>query len=62
MARELFIDPNQVRSAKQLTSAPIPVNAYVPNLAAERQKIGDASLARIARDIILVREFELMLD
>jgi len=62
MARELFIDPNQVRSAKQLTSSPIPVNAYVPNLAAERQKIGDASLARIARDMILVREFELMLD
>jgi len=62
MAKELFIDPERVRTHQTLGSQPIPVNAYTPNLAKERQVVGDEGLARIARDMILIREFELMLD
>jgi len=62
MAKELFIDPERVRTHQTLGSQPIPVNAYTPDLAKERQVVGDEGLARIARDMILIREFELMLD
>lgn len=62
MAKELFIDPERVRQTTQLSTAPIPVNAYRPDLAKEREKYGDDALVRIARDMILIREFELMLD
>lgn len=62
MSKELFIDPQQVRARTTLTCKPVPVNAYTPNLAQERERFGDEALSRIARDMILVREFELMLD
>lgn len=62
MAKELFIDPTQVRSHTELTSPPIAVNAYQPDLQRERERYGEDGLLRIARDMILIREFELMLD
>ena len=62
MAKELFIDPQLVRAQTTLTSQPIPVNAYRPQLDVEREKFGDEGLQKIARDMILIREFELMLD
>lgn len=62
MSKELFIDPQQVRAHTTLTGRPIPVNAYQPQLDVEREKWGDEGLSRIARDMILIREFELMLD
>lgn len=62
MAKEILIDPTETRRTSQLTLAPIPVNAYQPNLKREREIYGDASLERIGRDMLLIREFELMLD
>ncbi|MCU1636770.1 MAG: Pyruvate/2-oxoglutarate dehydrogenase [Cryobacterium sp.] len=62
MAKELLIDPTSARSRSQLTFESIAVNTYQPNLASERKLHGDDALQRIGRDMILVREFELMLQ
>lgn len=62
MAKELFIDPQQVRASSTLTGQAIAVNSYQTQLAVERERFGDEALGRIARDMILIREFELMLN
>ena len=62
MTKELFIDPQRVRAQAELTGPTIPVNAYRSDLERERREYGDQALLQIARDMVLVREFELMLD
>jgi 2-oxoisovalerate dehydrogenase E1 component len=62
MAKELLIDPAVVRAATELELGSIPVNAYRPDLEQERTSYGDQALDRIGRDMMLVREFELMLN
>jgi 2-oxoisovalerate dehydrogenase E1 component len=62
MAKELLIDPATARSRSELTFDSIAVNTYRPDLATERKLHGDEALERIGRDMILVREFELMLQ
>ncbi|MGV8885372.1 MAG: alpha-ketoacid dehydrogenase subunit alpha/beta [Microbacteriaceae bacterium] len=62
MAKELLIDPAVVRSRSEVSLGSISVNAYTPDLARERQQFGDEKLERIGRDMLLVREFELMLN
>ena len=62
MPTEIFVDPSQVRQPSQVQFQPVPVNAYVPDLERERSQFGDDALRRIGRDMVVVREFELMLD
>jgi 2-oxoisovalerate dehydrogenase E1 component len=62
MAKELLIDPAVVRAASEVELGSIPVNAYRPDLEQERASYGDQALDRIGRDMMLVREFELMLN
>ncbi|MEV7527008.1 alpha-ketoacid dehydrogenase subunit alpha/beta [Agrococcus sediminis] len=62
MAKELLIDPDVVRRPSALALGEIPINAYRTPLADERERYGDAALERIGRDMLLVREFELMLN
>ena len=62
MAKELLIDPAMVRASAELELGSIPINAYQPDLAHEQELYGDESLDRIGRDMLLVREFELMLN
>ena len=62
MAKELLIDPAVVRAATEVELGSIPVNAYRPDLEQERTVYGEAALDRIGRDMLLVREFELMLN
>lgn len=62
MAKELLIDPAVVRAATEVELGSIPVNAYRPDLEQERRLYGDQALDRIGRDMLLVREFELMLN
>jgi 2-oxoisovalerate dehydrogenase E1 component len=62
MAKELLIDPAVVRAATEVEFGSIPVNAYRPDLEQERASYGDQALDRIGRDMMLVREFELMLN
>ena len=62
MAKELLIDPAMVRASAELELGSIPINAYQPDLEHEQELYGDESLDRIGRDMLLVREFELMLN
>jgi 2-oxoisovalerate dehydrogenase E1 component len=62
MAKELLIDPAVVQAATELELGSIPVNAYRPDLGRERTTYGEVALDRIGRDMVLVREFELMLN
>ena len=62
MAKELLIDPAVVRATTEVELGSIPVNAYQPDLEQERTLYGDETLDRIGRDMMLVREFELMLN
>ena len=62
MSKELLVDPSITRSTGELKISAIPLNKYVSDINAERSEHGDAALLRIGRDMILVREFELMLD
>lgn len=62
MAKELLIDPVAVHATGRLDLGSIDINAYVPDLASERAAYGDDAMRRIGRDMVLVREFERMLN
>lgn len=62
MAKEILVDPAVTRAQSEETFAPIAVNQYSADLKSERKLFGDDALERIGRDMILVREFELMLN
>lgn len=62
MTKQILIDPAEARKSAVLTAPEIPLNAYRPNPAAEAQKFGADNLVRMYRDMVLIREFETMLD
>ncbi len=62
MTKIIPILPDEVRKRTVIKSADIPVNAYVPDPAAEAAKYGREALVRIYRDMVYIREFETMLD
>jgi 2-oxoisovalerate dehydrogenase E1 component len=62
MPKSLLIDPAEVRKPGMLTAPAIPLNAYVSNPAREREQYGSDNLVRMVRDMLIIREFENMLD
>lgn len=62
MPKSLFIDPVEARAPGVLTAPPIPLNAYVSDPLAEAGEYGSANLVRMYRDMLIIREFETMLD
>jgi 2-oxoisovalerate dehydrogenase E1 component len=62
LPKNLIIDPSVTRAASELRSAPIPVHAYSQPLAEARLSLGDDLLRRMLRDMVVIREFEGMLD
>ena len=56
------IDPREVRSAGTLKLADIPLNAYVSDAKKEEKKYGRAELLRMYHDMVVIREFETMLN
>ncbi len=62
MTKLLIIDPMEARRQGVLTGPDIFLNRYVTDPAAEAQKYGRDGLLRIYRDMVLIREFETMLD
>lgn len=62
MPKSILIDPAEARAPGMLTAPPIPLNAYVSDPAAEAAQYGSANLVRIYRDMVIIREFETMLD
>ena len=62
MPKSLTVDPVEVRKPGTVTVPPIPVNAYVRDFAAEKQRFGADGLVAMLHDMIAIREFETMLN
>lgn len=62
MPKSLLIDPNQVRKKDKITFGTIPVNQYNRTIEEEKQIFPTEDLIRIFRDMVIIREFETMLN
>jgi 2-oxoisovalerate dehydrogenase E1 component len=62
MTKLIPIDPFEVRQAAVLSGPEIPINAYVSDPYVEAKTYGSANLVRMYRDMLLIREFETVLD
>ncbi|MFW5827107.1 MAG: dehydrogenase, partial [Alkalispirochaeta sp.] len=62
MPKTQIVDPQEVRKKQQIEIAPIPVNQYQPDIAAERKTYGDDTLKQVYYDMATIREFENMLN
>ncbi len=62
MPKSQFINPNDVRKAGMIEFKPIMVNQYARSIADERANFSDEDLLRIYRDMVVIREFETMLN
>jgi 2-oxoisovalerate dehydrogenase E1 component len=62
MPKSLPIHPEEVRARGVLRSPEIPLNAYEADAAAEAARYGVGGLRRMHRDMLVLREFETMLD
>ncbi|HOU31597.1 MAG TPA: thiamine pyrophosphate-dependent dehydrogenase E1 component subunit alpha, partial [Bacteroidales bacterium] len=62
MPKTQNIDPKEVRKPGFITFGKIPVNQYSKTIADERGNYSDADFIRIYRDMVIIREFETMLN
>lgn len=62
MPKSLIVDPAATRRPGELQVASIPVDSYAGTLESSRRSVGDEALRRMLRDMVVIREFELMLD
>ncbi len=62
MPKSLPIEPSQVRKSGTLKIPEIPLNQYTRNIDVERARFGNEGLRAILHDMIIVREFETMLN
>ncbi|RPH74936.1 dehydrogenase, partial [bacterium] len=62
MPKSQFIDPRDIRKPGKLQFGSIPLNQYNQTIAEERRHFSDDDLVRIYRDMVIIREFENMLN
>ncbi|HEY8703234.1 MAG TPA: thiamine pyrophosphate-dependent enzyme [Gaiellaceae bacterium] len=62
MPKKLVVDPAQTRRRSALRVGVVAVNEYRFSIDEARESFGDAALRRMLRDMVIVREFESMLD
>jgi len=62
MPKSLPIEPGQVRTSGTLKFTEIPINQYKRNIKNEKTRFGKAGLLAMLHDMIVVREFETMLN
>ena len=64
MVKQLMISPDEVRRKETIALGSVPVNAYAKTLSDELAAgtLTKADAVRIYRDMVLIREFETMLD
>ncbi len=62
MPKSLYIDPSVSRASGELKFGNIPINAYSKTIAEERNNFSDSDFIRIYRDMLIIREFETMLN
>ena len=62
MTKSLYINPNEVRKAGSIQFKPIPVNRYNKTVEEEKANFSNEELIRIFHDMVVIREFETMLN
>jgi 2-oxoisovalerate dehydrogenase E1 component len=62
MPNEILVNPHDVRQSRSVSSPDIPVNAFESDIVAAQATMGAEALLHIGRDMVIVREFELMLQ
>jgi len=62
MTKQLLVDPNQVRARAVVRFAEVPVNSYHLDLGTEMALYGPEGLFGVLYDMIVIREFETMLQ
>ena len=62
MPKVQLIDPRSVRKPGFIEFGKIPVNQYNKSIANEKEKFSNEDLTRIYRDMVIIREFETMLN
>ncbi len=62
MPKSILVDPSRVRKPGTLKIPAIPLNQYKINPAEEARKYGTVLLNRIWHDMVVIREFETMLN
>lgn len=62
MPKKQFINPSKVRQAKSLELGSIPINLYKRSVKEELSRFSKDDLIRIYRDMLIIREFETMLN
>jgi 2-oxoisovalerate dehydrogenase E1 component len=62
MPKVQFIDPSVARKAGSITFKPIPVNQYNKSVKEEKKNFSGEELIRIYHDMVVIREFETMLN
>ncbi len=62
MPKSIVIDPRENRKPGSLSFTDIPLNAYAPDMKRELKVHGKEALVRAYRDMVLIREFETMLN
>ena len=62
MSKKQYINPDEVRQAGKITFGTIPVNQYNRSITEEKQNFSNDDFIRIFRDMVIIREFETMLN
>lgn len=62
MPKLQFVSPQDIRKAGEITFGTIPVNQYNKTIAEERVNYSNDDFLRIYRDMVIIREFETMLN
>lgn len=62
MPKVQYINPDEVRKPGQIEFKPIPVNQYNKTVAEEKENFSNEDLIRIFHDMVVIREFETMLN
>ena len=62
MPKDQVINPAEARKAGEITFTPIPINQYKPDYKEEEKKYGKERLVKMYYDMLMIREFETMLN
>ncbi|MGA2764916.1 MAG: thiamine pyrophosphate-dependent enzyme [Spirochaetia bacterium] len=62
MPKSIVVDPRETRKQGKLSLCDIPLNLYVQDLKKEAENRGKETLLRVYRDMVVIREFETMLN
>ena len=62
MPKSQIVDPEKVRKSGVIRIKEIPVNQYKPDIAREIKEYGKNRLGQVYYHMLLIREFESMLD